>query len=126
MNDKNKSLFRAILPWLAAILLLSSLIPLVNSGSSSSISYTEFVDIVDDEKIEKITVMPGDYVATVEGQYKKVEDGKEKTFAFKTNVPQTDEELNSILQVLSDKNVPVTILDAKSENMLMDMFYLLV
>ncbi len=120
MNDKNKSLFRAILPWLAAILLLSSLIPLVNSGSSSSISYTEFVDIVDDEKIEKITVMPGDYVATVEGQYKKVEDGKEKTFAFKTNVPQTDEELNSILQVLSDKNVPVTILDAKSENMLMD------
>lgn len=50
MNDKNKSLFRAILPWLAAILLLSSLIPLVNSGSSSSISYTEFVDIVDDEK----------------------------------------------------------------------------
>lgn len=120
MNDKNKSLLRAILPWVAVIILLSSLIPLVNSGKSSSVSYTEFVNIIDDEKVTKMTVMPGQYVATVEGQYIKNEKGREVTYTFKTNVPKTDEELNSLLQVLSDKKISVTVLDAKSENMLVD------
>lgn len=120
MNDKNKSLLKAILPWVAVIILLSSLIPLMNSGKSSQLSYTEFVKVVNEEKIEKMTVMPGTYVATVEGQYKTTENGKEVTHTFKTNVPDTDEEINSLMQLLTDKNISVTVLDAKSEHMLMD------
>ena len=32
MNNKNKSLIKAILPWVLVIILLSSLVPLLNMG----------------------------------------------------------------------------------------------
>lgn len=43
MNNKNKSLFKAIMPWLVVIILLSSLVPLLNTGKSSAVNYNEFV-----------------------------------------------------------------------------------
>ena len=112
MNNKNKSLFKAIMPWLVVIILLSSLVPLLNTGKSSAVNYNEFVSILDKQKVTEMTVMPGIYVTSVKG--------KDVTYAFKTNVPQTDEELNSLMQLLEDKGIKVSVLDAKSENMLMD------
>ena len=94
MNNKNKSLFKAIMPWLVVIVLLSSLVPFLNSGKSSEVNYNQFVKIVDQEKVSEITVMPGIYVTIVEGKYQKEEKGKKVSYSFKTNVPQTDEELN--------------------------------
>ena len=47
MNNKNKSLFKAIMPWLVVIVLLSSLVPFLNSGKSSEVNYNQFVKIVD-------------------------------------------------------------------------------
>ncbi len=41
MNDKNKSLFKAIMPWLIVLLLLGSLIPLLTSGQSTEVNYNE-------------------------------------------------------------------------------------
>lgn len=120
MNNKNKSLFKAILPWLVVIVLLSSLVPFLNSGKSSEVNYNQFVKIVDQEKVSEITVMPGIYVTSVEGKYQKEEKGKKVNYSFKTNVPQTDEELNSLMQLFQDKSINVKVLDAKSENMLMD------
>ena len=120
MNNKNKSLFKAIMPWLVVIILLSSLVPLLNTGKSSAVNYNEFVSILDKQKVTEMTVMPGIYVTSVEGKYTKNEKGKDVTYAFKTNVPQTDEELNSLMQLLEDKGIKVSVLDAKSENMLMD------
>ena len=120
MNNKNKSLFKAIMPWLVVIILLSSLVPLLNGGKSSEVNYNQFVQIVDQQKVTEMTVMPGIYVTSVEGKYTKTEDGKDVAYTFKTNVPQTDEELNSLIQLLKDKGISVKILDAKSENMLMD------
>ena len=120
MNNKNKSLFKAIMPWLVVIVLLSSLVPFLNSGKSSEVNYNQFVKIVDQEKVSEITVMPGIYVTSVEGKYQKEEKGKKVSYSFKTNVPQTDEELNSLMQLFQDKSINVKVLDAKSENMLMD------
>ena len=51
MNNKNKSLFKMIMPWLVVLLLLSSLIPLLNQGRSTEVNYTEFVSILDNEYI---------------------------------------------------------------------------
>ena len=68
MNNKNKSLFKAIMPWLVVIVLLSSLVPFLNSGKSSEVNYNQFVKIVDQEKVSEITVMPGIYVTSVEGK----------------------------------------------------------
>ncbi|MEG0452329.1 MAG: ATP-dependent zinc metalloprotease FtsH [Coprobacillus sp.] len=120
MNNKNKSLMKAILPWLVVIILLGSLVPLLSGGKSTEVNYNEFVTIVDKEKITEMTVMPGVYVTTVQGKYTKTEDGKDVAYSFKTNVTKTDEELNSLMQLIKDKGIKVEVLDAKSENMLMD------
>ena len=68
MNNKNKSLFKAIMPWLVVIILLSSLVPLLNTGKSSAVNYNEFVSILDKQKVTEMTVMPGIYVTSVEGK----------------------------------------------------------
>lgn len=118
MNNKNKSLFKAIAPWIVVLLLLSSLIPLLNTGKATEVNYNEFVTILDKQNVTEMTVTPGVYVTTVKGQYKTVKDGKEAVYTFKTNVPKTDEELNSLMQLLEDKNIKVTVLDAEKENMM--------
>ena len=120
MNNKNKSLIKAILPWIIVIVLLSSLVPLLNMGKTNEVNYTEFTEILKEEKVTEMSVMPGVYVTSVEGQYTKTEDGKEIEYTFKTNVPQTDQELDSLIQLMEDKGIAVQIRDAKSENMLVD------
>ena len=120
MNNKNKSLFKAIMPWVAVIILLSSLIPLLNMGKSKEVNYNEFISIVDKEKITEMTVMPGTFVTSIEGQYEKTEKGKTVPYTFETNVPQTDQEMNSLMQLLQDKGIKVTVVDAKSKNMFRD------
>lgn len=118
MNNKNKSLFKMIMPWLVVLLLLSSLIPLLNQGRSTEVNYTEFVRILDQEKIEEMKVMPSAYITSVEGKYKKTENGKESVYTFKTIVPKTDEETNSLMQLLEDKNIKVQVVDEQSANLL--------
>lgn len=120
MNNKNKSLMKAILPWLVVIMLLSALVPLLNTGATAHVNYNEFVIIINKQDVEEVSIMPGVYVTKVEGTYKTKKDGKEVTNTFETNVPKTDEEINSLMQFLEDKNINVEVLDAKSENMLMD------
>ena len=120
MNNKNKSLMKAILPWILVIILLSSLVPLLNMGRTNEVNYTQFTQILEEEKVTEMSVMPGIYVTSVEGQYTKTEEGKEVNYTFKTNVPQTDQELDSLIQLMEDKGITVQIRDAKSENMLVD------
>ena len=124
MNNKNKSLMKAILPWILVIILLSSLIPLLNMGRTTEVNYNQFVEILNKENVTEMTIMPGVYVTNVEGQYTRTEDGKEINYTFTTNVPQTDEELNSLIQLVEDKNINVEILDARSENMVMDTIFI--
>jgi len=120
MGNKNKSLLKMVWPWIILILLMSTLVPMLNTKKSSAVNYNEFVDILDEKKITEMTVMPGIYVTTVEGQYKETKKGKEQVYYFKTKVPQTDQELDSLMQLLDDKGIQVEVLDAKSENMWKD------
>ncbi len=120
MNDKNKSLFKAIMPWLVVLLLLGSLIPLLSPGQSTEVNYNEFMIILDKQKVTEMKVTPGTYVTSIQGKYTKTEKGKETTYTFKTNVLKTDEELNSLMQLLEDKNIKVTVLDERKESMLMN------
>ena len=76
MNNKNKSLMKAILPWILVIILLSSLVPLLNMGRTNEVNYTQFTQILEEEKVTEMSVMPGIYVTSVEGQYTKTEKVK--------------------------------------------------
>lgn len=117
MKKNNKTLFKAILPWIIVLLLLSSLFPfLMNNGGSKELTYSQFMTVVKDKKITNVTITPNSFVTKVEGSYKKNSKGDKVNFT--TIVPKTDKELDSLVQILEDKNVKVKVTDANSDNMI--------
>lgn len=117
MKKNNKTLLKAILPWIVVLLLLSSLFPfLMKNGGSKELTYSQFMTVVKDKKITNVTVTPNSYVSKVEGSYKKNSKGDKVNFT--TIVPKTDKELDSLVQILEDKNVKVKVTDANSDNMI--------
>ena len=117
MKKNNKTLLKAILPWIIVLLLLSSLFPfLMKNGGSKELTYSQFMTVVKDKKITNVTVTPNSYVAKVEGSYKKNSKGDKVNFT--TIVPKTDKELDSLTQVLEDKNVKIKVTDSESDNMI--------
>ena len=114
---KNKTLFKAILPWVIVLLLLSSLFPfLLNNGGSKELTYSQFMTVVKDKKINNVTITPNSFVTKVEGSYKKNSKGDKVNFT--TIVPKTDKELDSLTQILEDKNVKIKVTDSESDNMI--------
>ena len=117
MKKNNKTLFKAILPWVIVLLLLSSLFPfLLNNGDSKELTYSQFMTVVKDKKITNVTITPNSFVTKVEGSYKKNSKGDKVNFT--TIVPKTDKELDSLTQVLEDKNVKIKVTDSESDNMI--------
>lgn len=117
MKKNNKTLFKAILPWVIVLLLLSSLFPfLLNNGGSKELTYSQFMTVVKDKKITNVTITPNSFVTKVEGSYKKNPKGDKVNFT--TIVPKTDKELDSLTQVLEDKNVKIKVTDSESDNMI--------
>lgn len=117
MKKNNKTLFKAILPWLIVLLLLSSLFPfLLNKGGSKELTYSQFMTVVKDKKINNVTITPNSFVTKVEGSYKKNSKGDKVNFT--TIVPKTDKELDSLTQILEDKNVKIKVTDSESDNMI--------
>lgn len=117
MKKNNKTLFKAILPWVIVLLLLSSLFPfLLNNGGSKELTYSQFMTVVKDKKITNVTITPNSFVTKVEGSYKK--NSKGDKVSFTTIVPKTDKELDSLTQVLEDKNVKIKVTDSESDNMI--------
>lgn len=117
MKKNNKTLFKAILPWVIVLLLLSSLFPfLLNNGGSKELTYSQFMTVVKDKKITNVTITPNSFVTKVEGSYKK--NSKDDKVNFTTIVPKTDKELDSLTQILEDKNVKIKVTDSESDNMI--------
>lgn len=117
MKKNNKTLFKAILPWVIVLLLLSSLFPfLLNNGGSKELTYSQFMTVVKDKKINNVTITPNSFVTKVEGSYKKNSKGDKVNFT--TIVPKTDKELDSLTQILEDKNVTIKVTDSESDNMI--------
>ena len=117
MKKNNKTLFKAILPWVIVLLLLSSLFPfLLNNGGSKELTYSQFMAVVKDKKITNVTITPNSFVTKVEGSYKKNSKGDKVNFT--TIVPKTDKELDSLTQILEDKNVKIKVTDSNSDNMI--------
>lgn len=117
MKKNNKTLFKTILPWVIVLLLLSSLFPfLLNNGGSKELTYSQFMTVVKDKKITNVTITPNSFVTKVEGSYKKNSKGDKVNFT--TIVPKTDKELDSLTQVLEDKNVKIKVTDSESDNMI--------
>ena len=103
MKKNNKTLFKAILPWVIVLLLLSSLFPfLLNNGGSKELTYSQFMTVVKDKKITNVTITPNSFVTKVEGSYKKNSKGDKVNFT--TIVPKTDKEFNVVVEMLQSES----------------------
>ena len=122
MNKKNKSLLKAILPWVLVLVIIGSIIPVLTNrnAGNETLTYSEFTKALEDEKIKEVTVKPQSYVVDVTGKYTKKVDGKNKTVSFSTLVPATDEEVDSLMQVIKDQGVKAKVADASDDNMVIN------
>lgn len=122
MNKKNKSLLKAILPWVLVLVIIGSIIPILTNrnAGNETLTYSEFTKALEDEKIKEVTVKPQSYVVDVTGKYTKKVDGKNKTVSFSTLVPATDEEVDSLMQVIKDQGVKAKVADASDDNMVIN------
>ena len=122
MNKKNKSLLKAILPWVLVLVIIGSIIPVLTNrnAGSETLTYSEFTKALEDEKIKEVTVKPQSYVVDVTGKYTKKVDGKNRTVSFSTLVPATDEEVDSLMQVIKDQGVKAKVADASDDNMVIN------
>ena len=122
MNKKNKSLLKAILPWVLVLVIIGSIIPVLTNrnAGNETLTYSEFTKALEDEKIKEVTVKPQSYVVDVTGKYTKKVDGKNKIVSFSTLVPATDEEVDSLMQVIKDQGVKAKVADASDDNMVIN------
>ena len=57
MNNKN-GLLKSILPWLLVLVLIGGAVTFMNQSNGKEIKYSEFVEVVQDEKIKEVEIVP--------------------------------------------------------------------
>ena len=115
-----RSLFRIILPWLLVLVMLSSLMTLFRgNGTTAQLSYSAFVNTIKEETVSEVTVSPKAYVVEVTGTYTTTSSGNDAKTNFKTLIPNTDQEIDSLMQLLEDRDIIVTVNNTEDDNMVL-------
>lgn len=118
MNNKS-GLLKSILPWLLVLVLIGGLVTFMNQSNGKEIKYSEFVEVVQDEKIKEVEIVPSSLVVDVSGKYTKKVDGKATEVEFTTTIPNTEAEMQSLTGLLNEKGITTTIVDANDRGMFM-------
>lgn len=118
MSNKN-GLLKSILPWVVLLFLIGGLVTYMNQGNSKEIKYSEFVEVVQDEKIKEVEIVPSSLVVDVSGKYTKKVDGKSTEYEFTTTIPNTEAEMQSLTGLLNEKGIETTIVDANDRGVFM-------
>ena len=92
MNSKN-GLLRSILPWLLVLIVIGGMVTFMNQSNGKELKYNEFVEVVQEEKIKEVEIVPSSLVIDVSGSYTKKHDGKSSKVSFTTTIPNTEAEM---------------------------------
>ncbi|MBO6047665.1 MAG: ATP-dependent zinc metalloprotease FtsH [Erysipelotrichaceae bacterium] len=115
-----RGLIRIILPWLLVLLMLSSLMSVFrNQGATSQLTYSGFVSTIKEETVTEVELSPKAYVVEVTGEYTASKEGKETKTTFKTLVPNTDQEIDSLMQLLEDRDIKITVHNSENDNLVL-------
>ena len=115
MGNK-KGLLKSILPWLIVLMVISVAIPFFNQSESSEIRYDKFIEIVQDEKVKKVEIVPQSLVIDVNGTYTQTVKGKEETTKFSVVIPRTETELDSLVSLLDENGTQITVVNEAQRN----------
>ncbi len=111
MGNK-KGLLKSILPWLIVLMVLSVAVPFLNQGNSTEIRYDKFVEIVQEEKVKEVEIVPQSLVIDVSGKYEK----KGKDVSFSVVIPRTETELDSLVDLLDENGTQIEIVNENKRN----------
>ena len=70
MNSKN-GLLKSILPWLLVLIVIGGMVTFMNQTTGRELKYNEFVEVVQEEKIKEVEIVPSSLVIDVSGSYTK-------------------------------------------------------
>ena len=114
MKNKPTSLIKTIVPWLLLLCLIGSAYTLLNPTTSKTISVDEFEKLVSDgTKIEEAEIAPDDLTMTLTGVYEQ-DNQKVK---FSVTLPNTETEMNSIQEVLSQSGTTYVVRNTSNDGM---------
>ena len=117
MKNKPTSLIKTIVPWLLLLCLIGSAYTLLNPTTSKTISVDEFEKLVSDgTKIEEAEIAPDDLTMTLTGVYEQ-DNQKVK---FSVTLPNTETEMNSIQEVLSQSGTTYVVRNTSNDGMFLN------
>ncbi len=95
---KKKNRWLNLLPYLIAIMLITSLYTYNSVASTQTLSYNQFMDLLDEKTLNSVTVSMSTTVIDITGTYTE----NDVTISFTASIPNTDTQADSLMEKLEE------------------------
>ena len=115
---KNNKQLAALIPYLFVMLAVMSLMFMNFNTTDTSITYQQYVELLNKNQVDSSNVTISEVVLKIEGLYT---DSKGVAVPYSLNVPNTELQTNTIIDLVNAKSDEVTIIDAYETNPFWDL-----
>lgn len=115
---KNNKQLAALIPYLFVMLAVMSLMFMNFNTTDTSITYQQYVELLNKNQVDKSNVTISEVVLKIEGVYT---DAKGVAVPYSLNVPNTELQTNTIIDLINAKSDEVLIIDAYDTNPFWDL-----
>ena len=115
---KNNKQLAALIPYLFVMLAVMSLMFMNFNTADTKISYQSYVELLNKNQVDSSNVTISEVVLRIEGLYT---DAKGVSVPYSLNVPNTELQANTIIDLVNAKSEEVTIIDAYETNPFWDL-----
>ena len=115
---KNNKQLAALIPYLFVMLAVMSLMFMNFNTTDTSITYQQYVELLNKNQVDSSNVTISEVVLKIEGLYT---DSKGVAVPYSLNVPNTELQTNTIIDLVNAKSDEVLIIDAYETNTFWDL-----
>ncbi len=115
---KNNKQLAALIPYLFVMLAVISLMFMNFNTTDTTITYQQYVELLNKNQVDSSNVTISEVVLKIEGLYT---DSKGVAVPYSLNVPNTELQTNTIIDLVNAKSDEVTIIDAYETNTFWDL-----
>lgn len=115
---KNNKQLAALIPYLFVMLAVMSLMFMNFNTTDTTITYQQYVELLNKDQVDSSNVTISEVVLKIEGLYT---DSKGVAVPYSLNVPNTELQTNTIIDLVNAKSDEVLIIDAYETNPFWDL-----
>ena len=115
---KNNKQLAALIPYLFVMLAVMSLMFMNFNTTDTTITYQQYVELLNKNQVDSSNVTISEVVLKIEGLYT---DSKGVAVPYSLNVPNTELQTNTIIDLVNAKSDEVLIIDAYETNPFWDL-----